>query len=62
LDGRGWGGVGGEPTARPLPTQVNTQREETQTYILEPTIPLFERAKTLRNLDHTATVVGFVII
>jgi hypothetical protein len=40
-----WTGV--QPVARPLPTH-------------EPTMPVFERAKTVHALDGAATVSGFL--
>jgi hypothetical protein len=53
--------AGDQPIARPLPTHrtAQTQNKRTQTSIprvgLEPTIPMFERAKAL---DRAATVIG----
>jgi hypothetical protein len=48
--------------AGPLPTQRNTNREETRTSMprvgIESTIPVFRRAKTFRALDRTATAIG----
>jgi hypothetical protein len=51
------------PVARPLPMQENTNTEESgQTSMprvgFEPTIPVFERAKTFDALERAATVVG----
>jgi hypothetical protein len=54
-----WTGV--QPVARPLPTQGNTNIEETRTDILvgsEPTIPVFEWAKAFYALDRSVTVTG----
>jgi hypothetical protein len=51
---------GDQPVARPLPTHKTTQiqNKSTQTSMLlvgfEPTMPVFERAKTV----HAATVIG----
>jgi hypothetical protein len=53
-----------QPVARPLPTHRTTQlqNKRTQTSIhrvsIEPTIPVFERAKTVHALDCAATVIG----
>jgi hypothetical protein len=52
------------PVARPLPAHrtTQTQNERTQTSLtsvgFEPTIPVFERAKTVYALDRAATVMG----
>jgi hypothetical protein len=57
-----WTGV--QPVARPLPTHrtTQTQNKRTQTSMprvgFEPTIPVFERAKTVHALDGAATVIG----
>jgi hypothetical protein len=54
---------GDQPVARPLPTHrtTPTQNKRTQTSMppvaLEATISVFERAKTVRALDRTATVI-----
>jgi hypothetical protein len=56
--------MGDQPIARPLPTQrtTQTQNKRTQTFIprvgFEPTIPVFERAKTVHALNLAATVIG----
>jgi hypothetical protein len=56
--------TGDQPVARPLPTHRTTQRENKRTYTsmpgvgFEPTIPAFERAKTVHALDLVATVIG----
>jgi hypothetical protein len=55
--------MGDQPVARPLPTQENTNTEETRTDIyaskgFEPTIPAFEWAKTFHFLDCAVTVIG----
>jgi hypothetical protein len=62
-DGRApW--TGDQPVARPLPTQrtTQTQNKRTQTSIprvgFDPTIPAFERAKTVHALDRAATAIG----
>jgi hypothetical protein len=55
---------GDEPVARPLPTHriTQTQNKRTRTSMpkvgFKPTIPVFERAKTVHALDHPATVIG----
>jgi hypothetical protein len=56
--------TGNQPVARPLPNHRTTQTQNkcTQTSILwvgfEPTIPAFERGKTVHTLDRSATVIG----
>jgi hypothetical protein len=56
---------GDQPDARQLPTHGTTQAQNkrTQTSMprvgFEPTIPVFERAKTVHALDRVATVIGF---
>jgi hypothetical protein len=56
--------TGDQPVATPLPTHrtTQTQNKRTQTSIpwlgFEPTIPAFERAKTVHALDRAATVIG----
>jgi hypothetical protein len=56
--------TGDQPVARPLLTHriTQTQNKCTQTLTpwmeFEPTIPAFERAKTVHALDRAATVVG----
>jgi hypothetical protein len=56
--------TGDQPVARPLPahTGQHKQNKRTQTSMLivrfEPTIPVFERAKTVHALDRAATVIG----
>jgi hypothetical protein len=53
-----------QPVARSLPTQrtTKTQNKRTQTSMprmgFEPTISVFERAKTVHVLDCAATVIG----
>jgi hypothetical protein len=55
-----------QPVARPLPTHriAQTQNKRTQTSMSqvrsEPTIPVFEQAKTVHALDRVATVIGTV--
>jgi hypothetical protein len=56
--------TGYQPVARPLPTQrtAQTQNKPTHTSMprvgFVPTIPAFERAKTVHALDRAATVIG----
>jgi hypothetical protein len=56
--------TGDQPVARALPTHRTTQtrNKRTQTSIprvgFEPTIPVFERAKTVRALERSATVIS----
>jgi hypothetical protein len=56
--------TGDQPVARPLPTHrtTQTQNKRTQTSMprvgFEPTIPVFERTKTVHALDRAATVIG----
>jgi hypothetical protein len=58
---------GGQPVARPLPTYrtTKTQNKRTQTAMplegFEPTIPEFERAKTVHALDRAAAVISGAI-
>jgi hypothetical protein len=54
-----------QPVARPLPTHRTTQTPNRSTHKhpclsvgLEPTIPAFERAKTVHALDRAATLIG----
>jgi hypothetical protein len=53
-----------QPLARPLPAHraTQTQNKRTQTSMpqvgFEPTIPVFERAKTVHALDRATTVIG----
>jgi hypothetical protein len=55
--------TGDQPIARPLPTHGTTQTQNKRTQIsmprvgFEPTIPAFERAKTVHDLDGPATVI-----
>jgi hypothetical protein len=57
---------GNQLVARPLPTHrtTKTQNKRTQTSMpqvrFEPTIPAFERAKTVHALNRAATVIGGV--
>jgi hypothetical protein len=59
-------GRGDQPVARPLPIHrtTQTQNKRTQTSMrrvgLEPTTPVFERAKTVHALVCSATVIGVV--
>jgi hypothetical protein len=56
--------MGDQPVARQLPAHrtAETQNKRTQTSIpqvgFEPTIPVFEQAKTVHALESTATVIG----
>jgi hypothetical protein len=56
--------TGDQLIARPLPTHrtTQTQNKRTQTSMprvgFEPTIPVFERAKTVHALDQVVTVIG----
>jgi hypothetical protein len=56
--------TGDQPVARPLRAQrtAQTQNKHTQTSMpqvgFEPTIPVFERPKTVHALDRAATVIG----
>jgi hypothetical protein len=58
--------MGNQPVARPLPTHrtTQTQNKRTQTSMpqvgFEPTIPVFEWAKTVHVLDRAATVIGII--
>jgi hypothetical protein len=53
-----------QPIARPLRTRRTTQTQNNSTQIsmpqvgFEPTIPVFERAKTVHALERAATVIG----
>jgi hypothetical protein len=55
---------GDQPVAEPLLTHriTQTQNERTQTSMplvgFEPTIPAFDQAKTVHDLDRAATVIG----
>jgi hypothetical protein len=56
--------TGDQPVARPLPTYrtTETQNKRTQTSMprdgFEPTVPAFEREKTVHALDGAANVIG----
>jgi hypothetical protein len=56
--------MGDQPVARPLPAHrpAQTRNKRTKTSMpqvgFEPTIPVFERAKTVHALDCAATVIG----
>jgi hypothetical protein len=58
--------MGDQPVTRPLPTHetTQTQNKPTQTSMprvgYEPTIPLFECAKTVHALGRVATVIGIM--
>jgi hypothetical protein len=53
-----------QPVARPLPTHRTTQTQNIHTQtsmprvVFEPTIPVFERVKTVHALDRAPTVIG----
>jgi hypothetical protein len=56
--------TGDQPVTRPLPTYrtTQTQNKRPQTSMsrveFEPTIPVFQRAKTVHGLDRAATLIG----
>jgi hypothetical protein len=51
--------TGEQPVARPLPTHKTTRTQKSMPRVgFEPTIPVFERAKTVHALDCAATVIG----
>jgi hypothetical protein len=56
--------TGDQPVERPLPEHriAQTQNKRTQTFMpqvgFEPTIPVFERPKTVHALDRAVTVIG----
>jgi hypothetical protein len=57
--------MGDKPVARPLPTHRTTQQNKrTETSMpklgVEPTISVFELAKTVHALDRAATVIGTI--
>jgi hypothetical protein len=60
--------TGDQPVSRPLPAHRTTQTQNISTQIsmtrvrFEPTIPVFEREKTVQALDRTATVIGRSVI
>jgi hypothetical protein len=60
--------TGDQPVSRELPAHRTTQtrNKRTQTSMpqvrFEPTIPVFERAKTVHALDHAATVIDSFLI
>jgi hypothetical protein len=55
--------MGDQPAARPLPTHIITQKQNKRIQrsihqvSFEPTIPVFERSKTVHVLDRAATVI-----
>jgi hypothetical protein len=57
-----------QPVARPLPTHktTQTQKKRTQTSMprvgFEPTIPAFERAKTVHAVDRAASVILILVL
>jgi hypothetical protein len=56
--------TGDQPVARTLPTQTQNKRRQTSMPWMgfKPTIPVFERAKTVDVLDRVATVIGFRLL
>jgi hypothetical protein len=54
--------MGVQPIARPLPIQTqNKHRQTSMPWVgFEPTIPAFDRAKTIHALDRAATVFGLM--
>jgi hypothetical protein len=56
--------TGDQPVSSPLPTHKTTQTQNKRTrtslpwMAFEPTIPAFERSKTVRAIDRAATVIG----
>jgi hypothetical protein len=59
--------TGDQSFARALPRHRTTQTQNkcTQTYMpqlgFEPTIPVFQRTKTVHTLDLAATVIGYIM-
>jgi hypothetical protein len=57
---------GDQPVARPLPTHTTTQTQNKRTHTFmpqvgfEPTIQVFELAKTVHASDHAAIVIGML--
>jgi hypothetical protein len=60
--------TGDQRVARPLPTHGTTQTQNKSTQasiprvVFEPTIPAFEREKTVHALDRAATVIGLNLL
>jgi hypothetical protein len=60
--------MGDQPVARPLPTHRTPQKhnKRTQTPMprvgFEPTIPVFERAKTVHILDRAVNVIDYQLL
>jgi hypothetical protein len=60
--------TGDEPVARPLPAHRTTQTQNKRTQIImphmgsEPTIPVFERPKTVHASDRAVTMIGQIFI
>jgi hypothetical protein len=50
--------AGDQPVAKPLPTQNKRTQTSMPRVGFEPTIPAFERAKTVHALDCAATAIG----
>jgi hypothetical protein len=54
-----WHWTGDQTVARPQHTHRTTQTQKSMPRVgLEPTTPVFERAKTVHDLDHAATLIG----
>jgi hypothetical protein len=59
--------MGDQPVARPLSTHRTTQAQNKRRQTpmprvgFEPTIPVFERAKTVHALDRAVTVIGLFV-
>jgi hypothetical protein len=53
--------TGDQPVARPLPTQNKRTQTSMPQMGFEPTIPVFEKAKTVPALDGAATVIGVLL-
>jgi hypothetical protein len=59
--------TGDQPIARPLPAHRTAQTQNRRKRIsmlqigFEPTLPVFERAKTVHALGQAATVIGVII-
>jgi hypothetical protein len=60
--------MGDQPVARPLPAQSTVQTQNKRKHIsmlqvgFEPKIPVFERTKTVHDLDRAATVISTDIL
>jgi hypothetical protein len=51
--------TGDQPVTRPLPTHSKNADTSMSRVGFEPTIPVFERAKTVHALDRAATMIGY---